>query len=199
LGYDMILWINGAFGSGKSTAAYELHRRLPDSFVYDPENVGYFLRKNEPPQMKSPDFQNEPLWRSFNLQMMKNISEHYGGTVIAPMTLNNPAYYEEIIGGLRKSGVRVDHYVLWAGREVLLKRLRGRLDGKNSWAAGQIDICLRGFDNPLFENRINTEKLGVGEIVEQIAQASGLSLLPDHRSRLSQWISQKIISIRQIR
>ena len=45
----MILWINGAFGSGKTTTAYELHRRLkPLSYVYDPENVGYFLRKNEP-------------------------------------------------------------------------------------------------------------------------------------------------------
>lgn len=44
----MILWINGAFGSGKTTIAYELNRRIQDSYVYDPENVGYFLRKNAP-------------------------------------------------------------------------------------------------------------------------------------------------------
>ncbi len=27
----MIIRINGAFGAGKTTAAFELHRRLPDS------------------------------------------------------------------------------------------------------------------------------------------------------------------------
>jgi Ni2+-binding GTPase involved in maturation of urease and hydrogenase len=27
----MIIWMNGAFGSGKTSAAFELNRRLPDS------------------------------------------------------------------------------------------------------------------------------------------------------------------------
>ena len=36
----MVIWLNGAFGAGKTQTAYELHRRLPDSFVYDPENAG---------------------------------------------------------------------------------------------------------------------------------------------------------------
>ena len=42
----MILWINGSFGAGKTTVAYELERRLEKAFVYDPENIGYFLRKD---------------------------------------------------------------------------------------------------------------------------------------------------------
>ena len=37
----MIVWINGAFGAGKTLTAGEIHRRLPDSVVYDPEDVGY--------------------------------------------------------------------------------------------------------------------------------------------------------------
>jgi uridine kinase len=41
----LIIWLNGAFGAGKTTAAFELCRRLPDSFVYDPENVGFFPKK----------------------------------------------------------------------------------------------------------------------------------------------------------
>lgn len=44
----MIIWINGAFGSGKTQTAYELHRRLDGSYVYDPENAGYFIRENLP-------------------------------------------------------------------------------------------------------------------------------------------------------
>jgi len=42
----MILWINGAFGSGKTATANKLSRKLPNSFIYDPENVGCFIRQN---------------------------------------------------------------------------------------------------------------------------------------------------------
>ena len=41
----MIIWINGGFGAGKTTLAEELHRRLPDTIVYDPEDVGLMLWK----------------------------------------------------------------------------------------------------------------------------------------------------------
>ena len=44
----MIIWINGSYGSGKTQTAYELQRRLDNSYVYDPENIGYFLDKNLP-------------------------------------------------------------------------------------------------------------------------------------------------------
>lgn len=40
----MIVWINGAFGSGKTTLVAEPHRRLPDALVYDPEQIGFVLR-----------------------------------------------------------------------------------------------------------------------------------------------------------
>lgn len=36
----MIIWINGAFGSGKTQTAYELCRRMRGAYVYDPENAG---------------------------------------------------------------------------------------------------------------------------------------------------------------
>ena len=60
----MIIWINGAFGSGKTTCAYELHRRLPNSYVYDPENIGFVIRDNIPDEMKQKDFQDYEQWRS---------------------------------------------------------------------------------------------------------------------------------------
>lgn len=40
----MIIWINGAFGSGKTNTAYELKRRIPNAFVYDPEEAGFLVR-----------------------------------------------------------------------------------------------------------------------------------------------------------
>lgn len=48
----MILWINGAFGSGKSSVAAELFKGIQKSFVYDPEYVGYFLWEVFPDEMK---------------------------------------------------------------------------------------------------------------------------------------------------
>src|SRR5580700_1112696 len=35
----VIIWINGAFGAGKTTLAGELHRRLPDAVVYNPSRA----------------------------------------------------------------------------------------------------------------------------------------------------------------
>ncbi|MDQ0779704.1 hypothetical protein QF026_008170 [Streptomyces aurantiacus] len=41
----MIVWVNGAFGSGKSTLVDELRPRWPEALVFDPEMVGYVLRE----------------------------------------------------------------------------------------------------------------------------------------------------------
>jgi adenylylsulfate kinase-like enzyme len=44
-GDTMIIWLNGAFGSGKTRTAYELHRRIPQSYIFDPENIGFCIRE----------------------------------------------------------------------------------------------------------------------------------------------------------
>ncbi|MDR3598044.1 hypothetical protein [Clostridium sp.] len=47
----MIIWINGAFGSGKSTIAELLHSKIELSHIYDSEQVGYFLGDSFPTEM----------------------------------------------------------------------------------------------------------------------------------------------------
>ena len=61
----MIIWINGAFGSGKTQTAFELQRRLKKSYVYDPEKMGFALRSMIPREIAEDDFQHYPLWREF--------------------------------------------------------------------------------------------------------------------------------------
>lgn len=39
----MLIWINGAFGAGKTHTAFELRRRLADALVSDPELLGVAL------------------------------------------------------------------------------------------------------------------------------------------------------------
>ena len=39
----MIIWLNGAFGAGKTTTATELASLMPGARICDPEIVGYLL------------------------------------------------------------------------------------------------------------------------------------------------------------
>lgn len=185
----MLIWINGAFGAGKTTTAYELQRRLPEAYVYDPENIGYFLRQNTPPQCHTPDFQDMPLWRRFNFETLKLIADTYPAPVIVPMTLVSPAYYEEIIGRLQGEGVDVRHIVLCTSRETVLKRLRRRnlgLDprGREAFAIEALDRCLDFFDTYITEGKLPTDHMTVDEVVEAVAAFCGLPLLPDRRGPL---------------
>lgn len=198
----MIVWINGAFGAGKTTVSHELHRRLEHSFVYDPENVGCFLRKNMPRECYTPDFQDMDLWRSFNCQILKNIHEVYGGTVIVPMTLVDPAYYREIVQRLIDEGVPVVHVILYASRETILKRLRkrslGRL-GKEAFAVEAIDRCLDFFDHHAAGIRIETDAMTVDQAVERVGQVCGLSLLPNQRGMLARRADRLKTAVQHIR
>lgn len=194
----MIVWINGAFGSGKTQTANELVRRLDRAFLYDPENVGYWLRKNEPKALAAENFQDEPLWRSINRDMLLHLWEHFDGDIIVPMTLIRENYYDEIIGGLRRRGADVRHFVLCARAETVRKRLRKRLEGASSWAARQIPACLSAFQSPVFENKILTDAMSVPEVAEEIAARTGLALKP-RLSPLKQLCAEASTQFRAIR
>lgn len=195
----MILWINGAFGSGKTTISFELHRRIPNSFVYDPENAGYFIRKNAPKQILKEDFQDHVIWREINYSLLKTISNEFPGIIIVPMTIVNPQYFDEIIVKLRTNGIEVYHYTLLASREILLKRLRSRGDKKNSWPAKQIDRCISNLSQDVFKKHIYTDNLKVDEIINQIAKESNIDLHPDNRSFIKKNMDQLITKIKHIR
>ncbi len=195
----MIIWINGAFGSGKTQTAFELHRRLPNSFVYDPENIGFYIRKNIPNELNKRDFQNYTIWREFNFSMLKYISKEYNGIIIVPMTIVNSQYFNEIIENLRNDGIEVKHFVLRASKETLLKRLKSRGDGKNSWSAQQIDRCLEGLSNEIFKKHIDTDNLSIEQVVHEIALQSNINLLPDNRTKIRKLYDRVMIKLKHIR
>lgn len=198
----MIIWINGAFGSGKTTTAYELNRRLKDSFVYDPENVGYFIRQNSNGLFSKGDFQDIPLWRDMNYKMLKMIAEKYDGTIIVPMTLVNPDYYAEIIGKLIADGIELRHFILYASREEIKRRLKirsFRFIGRESFAVNSIERCVTAFDNYITEIKIDTENMNIDEVVDKIAELSDLQLLLDKKTRFGKFIYRMKILIKHIR
>jgi hypothetical protein len=120
----VIIWINGGFGAGKTTLARELHRRLPDAVVYDPEDVGLMLWKWMPPDG---DFQHLPSWRELVVATALSLRRHHADTLIVPMSLIRDAYRAEILGGLAAAGQEVLHVFLEADAGVLRERLNARV------------------------------------------------------------------------
>lgn len=195
----MIIWLNGAFGAGKTTCAFELNRRLPNSFVYDPENVGFFIRKNIPRELYKPNFQDHEEWRSFNHTMLTKLYQEFKGTIIVPMTIINSQYYEEIIQQLINDGAVLKHYILYADKETILNRLNKRLRRGDTWAKSQIDQCIYAFNNDITEEKIITDNRSIDSVVDEIAKKSGLHLFPDNRAYLNKLIDRTITLIKHIR
>jgi len=194
----MILWLNGAFGAGKSQTAYELQRRLPKAFVYDPERAGSFMLRNIPKEIALSDFQDYPLWRGFNLDMLRYIAARYDGVLIVPMTLINPDYEAALIGALRAEGIEGRHFMLAARRETLVKRLHSRFEGKSSWAVKQIDRCLQAFEKDIQAEVVQTDDMRIEQVVEAVARNAGLALLPDRRNPLKRRIDRRLTQISMI-
>lgn len=118
----MIVWLNGAFGSGKTTTAGLLTERLDGTKLFDPEYVGYLLTSF----VDSPtgDFQDLPLWRHLVVQTMAGLDQQFPYTWVAPMSLIDPGYRAEILGGLREAGVEVREFILALPED----QLRARID-----------------------------------------------------------------------
>ena len=120
----VIIWLNGGFGAGKTTLAEELHRRLPDAVVYDPEQVGVMLWKWMRP---NGDFQDLPSWRELVVATALSLRRHHAETLIVPMTLIRDAYRTEILGGLADAGEEILHVFLEVDAGVLRQRLNARV------------------------------------------------------------------------
>lgn len=137
----MIVWLNGAFGAGKTTLAEELHRRLPDALPFDPEYVGYLLRKWVPAP-DSGDFQDLPLWRKLTAEFAVALHREYGQPVITPMTLVNADYRNEIFKLITVAEVPLLHVFLDVAPEELRRRIHAQvLDPNNP----QADADARAF------------------------------------------------------
>ncbi len=114
-----IIWLNGAFGTGKSAVAAELLRRLPGSVLFDPEEVGYMLRKIVPQPRGGFGFQDLPPWRPLVAHTAIELLRYVRAPLVAPMTVLRRAYAQEIFGALAAHGVRVHHVVLHADEREL--------------------------------------------------------------------------------
>ncbi|MEU5710363.1 NUDIX hydrolase [Streptomyces flaveolus] len=123
-----VVWINGAFGAGKTTTARELIELIPNSALFDPEVIGGALTHLLPPKRlaEAGDFQNLPIWRRLVVDTAAAMLAELGGTLVVPMTLLRQEYRDEIFGGLAARRIAVHHVLLAPAKTILRERIAGR-------------------------------------------------------------------------
>ena len=189
----MLIWVNGAFGGGKTQTAHELQRRLPGSVICDPEFIGFGLHRTSPPALRG-DFQDLVSWRLGVREVLDLALTGQPGTVIAPMTLTDPTYFAEILGWLRDQGHDVRHFALLADRETVKRRLYERGFGhlvraiagrdaplrRETFALARLEECLERLAKPDFGEHLWNDILTVPQVADRIAASCGLTLLPNN-------------------
>ncbi|KML06878.1 AAA family ATPase [Rossellomorea marisflavi] len=168
----MIIMINGAFGSGKTTIAHSLCDSLPGTMLFDPEEVGYMLRNVIPEDIKrleapEGDFQDLDLWRELTVEVGGRLIERYQTDLIVPMTIRKQEYLTAIIEGFKQKGQDVMHFCLMASKETIHERLRGRGEEENNWCFMQTDACLLAYETGNFGTYLDTE----GKTIEELTSA----------------------------
>ncbi|GHA35357.1 ATP/GTP-binding protein [Streptomyces tauricus] len=124
----MIVWINGAFGAGKTTTARELIDLIPNSTLFDPELIGTGLAHLLPAKRLAEvgDFQDLPIWRRLVVDTAAAMLSELGGVLVVPMTLLRQDYRDEIFGGLASRRIAVRHVLLAPAETILRERIAGR-------------------------------------------------------------------------
>ena len=173
-----IIWINGPFGVGKTTVAEYLQAALPGSFLFDPEEIGYVIRKLTPAEGKIDDFQDYPLWREMVMKTLSHSANYLQAPLIVPMTLVERDYFDAIIPALRAKGLTVHHVILLASKSNILNRLQSRGDDETTWAAKQLERCLEGLNQLATADLLWTDDRNVEESAKEILRRFGLEPSP---------------------
>ena len=145
----MIIWINGAFGAGKTSVSELLVQRIANARIFDPEDIGYIIQKTFP-EARQIDYQDLPMWRRLVIQFIIDANAQFSSTLIIPMTLVVPAYIGEIFSGIANNNLKFGHFFLETSLEELHRRIMNQVVIKSDsvrdnevrqWRLAQIDRC----------------------------------------------------------
>ncbi|KQY84040.1 tunicamycin resistance protein [Paenibacillus sp. Root52] len=169
----MIVMINGAFGAGKTSAANQLQPLIPNSMIFDPEEIGYMLRKVIPEDVRmkeeqTDDFQDMELWKILTVTIAHELRQKYNKHLIVPMTIYNTERFEYIHGGLSELDSDLYHFTLMTSMETLHERIAKRGDKLGGWTYQQAVKCLKALQDARFEQHIITDGLTTDDVVKHI-------------------------------
>jgi predicted kinase len=169
----VIVLLNGAFGIGKTTVARAVVRRMPQTWLFDPEWIGIPLQRIARLFGRTvDDFQDLRLWRRltvFGLRLARLVSPN----VIVPMAFSNAAYLQEIRAGIQSFDEHVVHLCLVAPLDVVRARLRqrGATEANAPWAYRRASECCAAHRNPEFAEQISAADRDPAEIAGEVIRA----------------------------
>ncbi len=126
----MIIWVNGAYGAGKSSAAREMLDLIPESNLFEPEVLGGCLRQMLPDKrlQEITDHQELAVWPRLVVETAAALLQELGGVLVTPMTLLRQDHRDEIFGGLAARGIEVRHVLLDTEETILRARIAAGAD-----------------------------------------------------------------------
>ena len=130
------------------------------------------LRKVVPAALHTSDFQDIPSWRRVTVATIESLLRDHPGTLIVPMTVVDPAYFDETVGRLRRDGVMVHHFTLAAGPKTIRRRLlcRVAVPWATWWALRRVQRCADALRSPLFATHVDTDSRSVADSVTTISE-----------------------------
>ncbi|MEG4319305.1 MULTISPECIES: AAA family ATPase [unclassified Microcoleus] len=172
----MIILINGSFGVGKTTVARLLVKRIPNSMLFDPEIIGFVLRrlpKFIPLKGRTfEDFQDIVLWRQLTILTALSLDKIGFKTIIIPMTFSNLDYLNQIRSAFVDNGIAVRHFCLTASVEVVRDRLMRRGVNASSaagkWVYPRAEYCCEIHAKPEFREHIVTDENLPSDVADDI-------------------------------
>ncbi len=162
----MIVFINGPFGVGKTAVAERLVKQLPRGLLFDPEWIGFVIKRTWHRLVPYSDYQDDPLWRRLTLFSLRALART-GRPLVVPMCIWRTDYFDQIVGGLRRQHT-VHHVCLTASPATLHARLTRRGDAPGSFAFQQVEPCVAAFQSPLFDVRLPTDDQTPDDLVATI-------------------------------
>jgi chloramphenicol 3-O-phosphotransferase len=159
-----VVWLNGAFGVGKTSVARALRARVRGAVVVDPERIGWVLARVTARGRCAGDFQELEAWLTWTVRAVR-AAARVSTLAIVPMTVDDDARRAAILGALTQGGADVLHVTLRARPETLATRLAARGHAASAWIAGRNRACVPAF--AALEPHVDTD----GRPIEDVAAA----------------------------
>ncbi len=126
-GVRSILWVNGPFGGGKTSACRALRCLDPRWRLADPEILGAYLRDAEPTQWQ--DYQDHPGWTRLVVAGLLALDPSPDRPVAVAMAIHDEQNWDAIEGGLASEGLHCTHVVLDPDPTVIAARTESAFIG----------------------------------------------------------------------
>jgi hypothetical protein len=171
----VIVFLNGAFGIGKTKVARLLVAHVPRACVFDPEVLGMALQRvSRLTGRRVDDFQDLPSWRRLTIAGLR-IARLFYPIVIVPMAFSEVSYLNQIREGVGRFEPSVLHFCLVAPFEVVRERLLRRGHADVAWQCRRASECCRAHRDGEFARHVDAVGRNPEVIALELAAAIGLT------------------------